>query len=159
MRVITLWYIEILLQVLFRIWFLYPTLYWVEIILMLRLIQLNRAQVYSIQYRINLHYITMTSPLRRKCIITTCEKKTYINQVRNWEKNMKIYDPTPGSEKMLSHFVWDAKLVFVLDCRDLRCLRCIYSKIEKTCQWSFFRRSRVWLCQLKDRYLVMRKFT
>ena len=30
LEVITLCYIEILLQVLFRFWFLYPTLYWAE---------------------------------------------------------------------------------------------------------------------------------
>ena len=68
---------------------------------MIRSIRFNRSRVYSIQSGINLQYIPTPSPLRSKCIITTHKKKIYINQVRNWEKNMTVYDPTPGSENML----------------------------------------------------------
>ena len=84
---INLFYIEILLQVVFQIWFFYPAMYWA--------VNNIHALVDLIQLGINLHYIPTPPPLRSKWIITTYKNKKYINQVRTWKVNVKIYDSNP----------------------------------------------------------------
>ena len=112
-------YIEIILQIVCRIWILCLTLYWAG----------NNIidQVDLIQSRINLQYIRTPSLLQSNWIMTTYgrEKNRYVTDKN---KNEQIYDLTPGSENMLSYLVWDAKLIFLSDCRDLRYLRYSYLK-------------------------------
>ena len=67
MRVVNILYIEIIIQVVFRIWFFITDLHWEGDNIL--------AWVDFIQLRINLQYILKPSPLQSKWIISTYRKK------------------------------------------------------------------------------------
>ena len=124
------------------------------------MILFNCARFNLIQLGINLQYIPTLSRLRSKWIITIYEEKKYINQVGNWEKNIKRYHPTPVSENMLSNLFEMLGPYFCSNCRDLRYLKCFYLKNrEKDPSMIFlFHWSRDLLCRLKGVYSDMRIF-
>ena len=66
-RVITLYHIEIIIQLVFQIWFLCTALYWAG--------NNIHAWVVLIIFLINLQWIPTPYPLWVKCTITTYEKK------------------------------------------------------------------------------------
>ena len=130
LRVITLCHIEILIQVVFLIWFCIPALHWTENNICFR--------VDLIQSGINLQYNPTPLSLWSMWTITTYKKQKLINQVRKWKtKKCENIWSDSGSENMFSRFVWYTRIrlfriVEIWDIWDI-----LIQKIEKTRQWHF----------------------
>ena len=141
MRVVNLCYIGILLQVLFRILFLYPALYWV---------------VNNIDDRVNSIklYLGWFDTMRNQLTLysyTSPSSKLVDNYPIQEEAKYKLGKYIPEKIKMWKYMIRlpDLKTCcsisfeilssdFCSDCGDLNYLRYIDKKIDKTCLWHFY---------------------
>ena len=113
---------ELILQVLFQIWFLYPSVYWaVNNIL---------ARFDFVQSGINFKYITTPSLFKVSKKITY-KKKQNISQIRN-QKYENILSHF-RYEKLLSHIVWDDKLKFTSGLKIFEIFEIYWFEIRENC--------------------------